>query len=88
MNLGTIQCANILSVIDVKHSVFKSPSVRIQVHTLLLLVVSLRLFDFLLLQGCFEVVSERVYMKAIPGYPLEDDECLELHCVVQHQHHL
>ena len=24
-------------------------------------------------------MSERVYMKAVPGYPLEDDDCLELH---------
>ncbi len=32
--------------------VFKSPSVRLQSHTLLLLVVSLRLFVFFLLQGC------------------------------------
>ena len=27
-------------------------------------------------------VSERVYMKAVPGYPLEDDECLELHYTI------
>ncbi len=27
-------------------------------------------------------VSERVYMKAVPGYPLEDDDCLELHYTI------
>ena len=27
-------------------------------------------------------VSERVYMKAVPGYPLEDDECLELNYII------
>ncbi len=27
-------------------------------------------------------VSERVYVKAVPGYPLEDDDCLELHYTI------
>jgi hypothetical protein len=27
-------------------------------------------------------VSERVYIKAVPGYPLVDDECLELHYTI------
>ncbi len=28
------------------------------------------------------LVLERVYMKAVTGYPLEDDECLELHYTI------
>ena len=27
-------------------------------------------------------VPKRVYVKVIPGYPLKDDECLELHYTI------